>query len=264
MDFSDRQGENLPTFCLFWYYYSTAVSDIILLDNISVTLGEYCFKRKRHMKEFFDGIVARGPLYVTGQVVGVFVILWSIIVYTRRKRDSILVCKLISDAASIVQYLLCGAYTGAALNVVMCGREVVFFNRCKHKWACGRWWLWIFVIVISLMPFVTATQPIFSSFWFVNVLPALGSALAVVGLYNKSPKVTRLYSLVGLCLWLAYVVLVQNWISVVGNVISIVSVIVGLVGDFVENQRNPDNVVKKPVVEQCECPDVSRGNNENK
>ncbi len=191
------------------------------------------------MEEYFRAIADRGVPYVAGQVLGIVVILWSILVYTRKNSDKILIFKLVSDALSIFQYLLCGNYTGSGLNVVMCMREIVFYNRKRRKWASGKAWLYIFIVLIAAMPFLTSKAEIFSVLWFANIFPALGSGLAVIGLYDKNAMKTRIFSLIGVALWLVYVIIVENYISILANIISLIAIIVGLIGDIVR-RKNAD------------------------
>lgn len=183
------------------------------------------------MQTFWSSVVAKGPAFVAGQLLGFFIILWSLLIYVQRERNRILAFKLAQDVMSVLQFVLCGAYTGAGVNTVMCLREIVFLHRGKRKWADHRAWLYIFIAFICLSTFLTSDQTPFTLLWYIGALPALGSSIAVVGLYNRSAHVARLCSLVGICLWLVYVLLMENWIQVVSNVISILSILVGLIGD---------------------------------
>ncbi len=189
------------------------------------------------MKEFFASVAAKGPAFVVGQIVGVLIILWSFFIYIQKEHDRILVCKLVSDVLSVLQLILCGAYSGAGVNVVMCAREIVFLNRGKHRWADSRWWLYLFIAFIMVVPFVTGGQKPFSPMWFINALPAFGSGIAVIGLYSKNAHVTRLLSLAGISLWLIYVTVLQNWIQIVSNGVSICSILVGLLGDRIRHKK---------------------------
>lgn len=201
------------------------------------------------MKEFFDGLIAKGPLYLAGQILGFFLIAWAFLIYVQKNRNRILVFKLIGDALSIVQYVLCGAYSGAGVNSVMCLREIVFLNREKHKWANFKGWVVIFVLFIFIMTFVTNGQEPFSPIWWASTLPAIGSSIAVVGLYSKKASLTRILSLVGICFWLVYVIIMENWIQVVSNVISIISIIIGLFGDYFRAKKarllDPEYVLER-------------------
>lgn len=200
------------------------------------------------MQEFFDGLVAKGPLYLAGQILGFFLIAWTFLIYIQKNRNRILIFKLAGDAMSIVQYVLCGAYSGAGVNVVMCLREIVFLNRGKRKWADFKGWVVIFVVFIFVMTFVTNGQVLFSAIWWASLLPAIGSSIAVVGLYSKKASLTRLLSLIGICFWLVYVIIMENWIQVVSNLISIVSIAIGLVGDYVRAKKEKARLLE---VEGC-------------
>lgn len=193
------------------------------------------------MAEYFKAIADKGGAYVAGQILGVIVILWSILVYTRKDSDKILIFKFVSDVLSIFQFLLCGNYTGSGLNVVMCMREVVFYNRKRHKWASGKFWLYIFIVLIAAMPFVTSKEEVLSAMWFANIFPALGSGLAVIGLYDKNAMKTRIFSLIGVALWLVYVIMVENYISILSNAISLIAIIIGLIGDIVRRKETNAN-----------------------
>ena len=146
------------------------------------------------MKTFFDKIAANGPLYTAGQIIGLALIIWNFFIYVQKSHEKILIFKCAGDLMSVVQFAFCGAYTGAALNVVMAFREIIFLNKTKHKWASGKIWLYIFIALIFLSPFVTSKEPILSALWLLNVLPAFGSSLAVVGLYNENTLITKTLS----------------------------------------------------------------------
>ena len=146
------------------------------------------------MKTFFDKIAANGPLYTAGQIIGLALIIWDFFIYVQKSHEKILIFKCAGDLMSVVQFAFCGAYTGAALNVVMAFREIIFLNKTKHKWASGKIWLYIFIALIFLSPFVTSKEPILSALWLLNVLPAFGSSLAVVGLYNENTLITKTLS----------------------------------------------------------------------
>lgn len=189
------------------------------------------------MRAFFESIAAKGPLFCAGQILGIFIIAWSFLIYLQRDRNRILIFKFCGDMFSVVQYALCSAPAGAVLNVIMGCREIIFFHRGKRRWANSIAWLFVFMALIFLSPFVTSKEPVFSALWLLNLLPACGSVLGVIGLYAKNPTLTRLLSLGGIICWLIYVTLLQNWIQIVSNVISICSILVGLLGDYIRYRK---------------------------
>ena len=189
------------------------------------------------MKTFFDKIAANGPLYTAGQIIGLALIIWNFFIYVQKSHEKILIFKCAGDLMSVVQFAFCGAYTGAALNVVMAFREIIFLNKTKHKWASGKIWLYIFIVLIFLSPFVTSKEPIWSALWLLNVLPAFGSSLAVVGLYNENTLITKTLSGIGIACWLVYVTLLKNYIQIVGNIITLSSICIGIISEILRRKK---------------------------
>jgi hypothetical protein len=80
---------------------------------------------------------------------------------------------------------------------------------------------------MSISPFFTWQGPI-------SLLPAIGSALAVIAFYCKQPLHIRLFGLVAQLLWLIYTILSFNVVSAIQNVILIISILLGLLRDYRE------------------------------
>ena len=192
------------------------------------------------MKNFFEKIAANGPLYTAGQIIGLALIIWNFFIYVQKSHEKILIFKCAGDLMSVVQFAFCGAYTGAALNVVMAFREIIFLNKTKHKWASGKIWLYVFIVLIFLSPFVTSKEPILSALWLLNVLPAFGSSLAVIGLYNEKTLITKMLSGIGIACWLVYVILLKNYIQIVGNVITLSSICIGITSELIRRKKGDE------------------------
>lgn len=184
------------------------------------------------MEEFFTAISEKGALYGIGQIIGVIAIGLAFAIYTQKDRKKLVVFKLIADALNVAQHSFCGTYAGAATSVVMCFRDFVFLYRGERKWADSRAWLFVFEAFILISPFLTSQAAPFTALWYINGLPALGSGIATVGLYNKKAVVARFLSMIGIALILVYVIVLQNYIQILSNGISIVASLIGLFGDY--------------------------------
>lgn len=189
-------------------------------------------KIMKFLKAFWQDVVSRGSLYVTGQIIGLVAIFFAFFIYTQKDRNKLVVCKLIADIMNVFQHAFSGTYAGAATGVVMCFRDTVFIFRGKKKWAEHIAWLYVFEAFIFLSPMVTSSREAFSLLWFIDFLPAVASGFATVGLYNKNVVTVRLFSLVGTTLTLIYVSIFHNYVPIVSNVISITSTFIGLAGDI--------------------------------
>lgn len=201
------------------------------------------------MLEFWNSIVDKGPLYLVGQVIGMIGIALAVVIYTQKDRNKLVIMKLVADVLNVFQQSFSGTYAGAATGAVMCLRDFVFIYRGKQKWADHIAWLFVFEIFIFVAPFITTNETAFSFLWYINILPALGSGIATVGLYNKNVVLARLFSLIGVVLILIYMIVLENYIQIVSNAISIASLAIGLIGDFWRKKK----MTEKEEVETGGC-----------
>lgn len=163
-------------------------------------------------------------LKIVGECIGLVAVAEGFFVFLSNRRERILIFKFISDFLWLLNQLCLGGYTGALLNFVAMGREVVFYNRDKRRFAQSILWLYFFLAV-------TVASPLFSLIsgkegWYA-ILPALGSVAAVIGFYSRRPAVTRYTSFAANGLWLAYDVIVGNITATVSCAILLLSALVG-------------------------------------
>ncbi len=159
-----------------------------------------------------------------GQIIGIVALVEGFFIYFSRKRSNILIFKLINDVMNATVQVLLGAFTGAAINIVAVGRESVFYNRGKHKWANSIAWLFVFMAVIIGVSILTWAGPI-------SLVPMIGSVIAVAGFYAYSTKITRTLGIISSALWLVYQIVTLQIGAMIGSGISITAAIIGLVRD---------------------------------
>ncbi len=183
-------------------------------------------------------------LYIIGQILGVIVIIYSGFIYTSKKRDRILIMKLIADVMCTVQNLLCGAYTGAALLAIAVARDIVFLYKDKYKWANNFLWLVLFSVGMCVSPIVTWAG-------WTSLLPVLGSLILSIGLYSSNSKSTRLLGVIGQVLWTIYDVCNLNIAGAIADGLSVVLGAITLAKDMiVEKQALPATVEQETAVAQ--------------
>ena len=76
------------------------------------------------------------------QLIGCFGILASMISFQCKKHRSILFFRTLNEAIFALQYILLGAYTGAAMNVVGCVRNSVFSSQVQKNTKRGKFMLY--------------------------------------------------------------------------------------------------------------------------
>lgn len=173
-------------------------------------------------------------LRLIGEIVGIVAIVEGFFIFLSSKRERILIFKFISDILWVINLFLLGAYTGALLNGIAMGRETVFYNRDKRKWASSWIWLAFFLTVTAISPMYSLISG--KEGWYA-ILPALGSMAAVVAFYSRRPALTRYIGFFANGLWMIYNIICRNVTASISSAILISSGIVGTVLMLAQRRR---------------------------
>ncbi len=184
---------------------------LLILYKKSVIMGKTIEQESINMN-----IIAQ-----TAGVIGTTMIFFSFIA---RKRRNILLCKFTADILWMIHYLLIGAYSGAALNVLALGRETVFYNKEK-KWASSKFWLYFIIALTVGSCLLTWEGPL-------SLLPMLGSCCAVVSFWCTKPLHIRLLAIPAQTLWVIYGLLHGSIPTLVSNTIAMTAIGIGLYRDI--------------------------------
>ena len=163
------------------------------------------------------------------QILGIIGICLSFFIYIVRRRSSILLTKFTSDVIWAAHYILIGAYSGAALNILAMARETVFYNKEK-KWASSRIWLYLFCALTMLSGFLTWEGPS-------SLLPSIGSVCAVISFWCTKPIHIRLLAGPAQLLWTIYNIVHRSLTGGISSGLSLLSVLIGLAGDIYEMKK---------------------------
>lgn len=163
------------------------------------------------------------------QGIGVIAMILAYFIYSARTRKTLITLKFISDVLWGAHYFMLGAYSGAVLNGINMGREVIFQLKTSKKWAQTPIWAVVFIVI-------NLTSTIFSWQGWQSLLPAVGASIAVVGLWCAKPLTIRLFSLPSTTCWLIYAILSGTVSGIICNVIQLTAIFVGLRRDFKERK----------------------------
>ena len=158
------------------------------------------------------------PLTATAQILGFIPVGLAFFIFRSDRRMTIIGLKALSDFLSAVHFLLLGQITGCAVNAVNVFRGLCFAQRGHRKWASGLWMPVAFC-------FFTVISSLFSWAGPISLLPTAGSCLAVVGYWSAEPRRLRYFNLAGISLWTVYGLCTLSVPTVVGNAISIGSIL---------------------------------------
>ena len=140
---------------------------------------------------------------VTGQIAGWLQFAVTLPMYISTRRSRVLAIKLTSDLLGTVNMLCTGfRAAGAYTNSVAIAREIVFYQRTRHKWADRKIWLFLFMGLMAAAPvFDFAVR---GSFVWLSLLPAAGSLIAAVALFGKKMLTSKILIIASQVPYLAY------------------------------------------------------------
>jgi len=171
------------------------------------------------------------PYTVAVQGLGLVGLLFGVLAFQNNNHKNIVLLKLLNEFFFAIQYMLLGAYTGAAMNLVSCIRNYIY---CKNVEAgrSTRKWMFIFSIIIVAVGIVT-----WSSFW--SLVPIFAKLLTTAAYGMRDPKKVRFLTLPSSLCWLLYNALYHSAGGVINEVFTTVSILVGIVRFDILHSEKP-------------------------
>ena len=151
--------------------------------------------------------------------------------FQMRTQKRIVAMQLVSQSLFAVHYFLLGEYVGAGLNLIGSVRCCIYVFRGR-KWADSFIWVVMFTLA-SLSTYVlrfTVLGAEHTAFNFIiQSLPVLGMISNTFAQRMKEARLVRIFSLISMPLWLIYNAVIGSIGGCLTEIISITSVIVGMI-----------------------------------
>ena len=155
------------------------------------------------------------------QALGFLGIAASIITFQCKKHDKILLFKTVNELLFAIQYILLGAYTGTAMNIIGSIRNIISAKLVKKGKRTTA--ICIFFSVLFLV-FTALTWDGYKS-----LLVVVAKVLSTVAYGNKNPKVVRRIILFTSLCWFAYSIFIGSYSGAINEFLTICSIIVGII-----------------------------------
>ena len=156
-------------------------------------------------------------------LVGLLAVALYLLCYQQKKRKNILFFNVTSRILYILQYLLLGAFEGAALDIA--GTVATFFAQKKdasfvqkHFKAC--------ILGVNILIVLTGVL-VYES--FLSILPIIAVMMHTGSFWLSSEKKIRIICLLGTPFWLIYNFASGAYGSCIGDVLSMVSIVTAMV-----------------------------------
>ena len=155
------------------------------------------------------------------QIIGGIGILASLISFQCKKHNSILCFRTLNEAVFAIQYLMLGAYTGMAMNLIGCVRNIVFAKQLsKDKKTVAS--TVVFAVVFFIFGILT---------WqgMKSILIIVAKVLSTVAYGNKNTTVVRTIIFITCTSWLIYNYCVFSVAGVICEAFTLISLLIGII-----------------------------------
>lgn len=143
---------------------------------------------------------------VLAQVFGFGALAASLIIYSRKKKSSLLLFKAVQDIFWCIHYLLLSCFSAAGTSAICVSRSFVIYH-CEQKGKKSRWAMAAYLLFYGVSVFFT-WQNAFS------LLPVLASCTSTVAFFQKKLTHTKLLQILASCITLTYNILWSHSLTV--------------------------------------------------
>ena len=176
------------------------------------------------------------PNEIIATVIGIIAVIIYLLGYLQKKRKHIILFNVISRMLYILQYMLLGAFAGAALDIA--GAISSILAERKNSIPFIKKHTKLFVIIIDAIIVVIGVVLTILGDKF-GILSLIGVLLHTSAFWIDDEKTIRRVSFLGSPFWFAYNFLSRAYPSCIGDLLSMVSIGVAMVryGDFKKNKE---------------------------
>ena len=155
-------------------------------------------------------------------VVGILGLIPFLLSFQLKKRNNIILANLISRILFILQYILLGAYAGAAYDLIGLISSVIARRKdkpfiAKHQAA---------IIIIINARLVAAGIALYKNIY--SILGLLGIIFEVAAMWPTKERNIRIISFISAPFWLVFNLASRAYASVPGNILAMVSIGIAL------------------------------------
>lgn len=159
--------------------------------------------------------------YLLAQILGFIGMAFIMVGMQQKKYGYIVICEIANNLLSATHYLLLGGYTGMCISIASSVTNVVYWYRNK-KGKSNFVYQIVFGILFVLLALLS-WHSIFSIFILIAKL------ISSVSLGINNPRIIRLLKLVSFPCWLIYDIYMGSLSGIVGDAMSIASVLIGII-----------------------------------
>ena len=157
-------------------------------------------------------------MYLTAQIVGILAVATYLLSYQLEKRKHIILVNATSSFLYVLQYILLGAFEGAAIDILSAVGAIIAHNKDKKYIAKHT----IIIIILLNLLFLTAGLALYKNIF--SLFPIVGAILQASAFWLTSEKRIRQVSFLGVPFWLTYNLTCHAYGSAIGSILCMISI----------------------------------------
>lgn len=158
---------------------------------------------------------------VLTEVIGILGIIAAILAFQCKKHRNLMLFRTANELLFALQYGILGAFTGMAMNLIGCVRNITFTKMVEQK-KNTMWARYFFSGVIVLFILFTWEGP-------KSLLSGIAKTVSTFAYGSERTSVVRSLTLCTSFAWLIYNALVGSTAGVTCEVLTLVSIVVGMI-----------------------------------
>ena len=170
------------------------------------------------------------PVEIIAQCVGILAMLFNILSYQSKHQRLVIALQLCGGALFAINFILLNALVGGILNIIATVRAVVFLFKDKLK-ADRLPWLFGFIavyIAVYILNFTVFGKELTLYNLIIELLPVIGMTALNIGFRLTKAADIRRCGLVSSPAWLIYNIAAGSWGAIACEVLTLISIIVGM------------------------------------
>lgn len=156
--------------------------------------------------------------FFVAQIVGFVAALFTLAIYQFNSRKAMLALSMLGAFCWSVHFIMLGATTGAAMNLIAVGWSYTF---TKVKPTKNNSWVLVFFLALSAFATYLTWQG------YISLLAMAGDMVFTIAFWSRSTKIIRRFSLTGPPLWFIYNAFVGSYPGMLFEIFSFTSNLVG-------------------------------------
>lgn len=170
---------------------------------------------------------------IVTEIVGILGIIAAVLAFQCKKHKNLMIFRTANELLFAIQYGMLGAFTGMAMNILGSTRNITFAYMVDHKKNTIPARV-IFSALITAFILFTWEGP-------KSLLSGISKIITTFAYGSSKTSLVRLLTIITSSSWLIYNLLVKSYAGVVCEILTLISIVMGIIRIDIREKNNTSN-----------------------